>query len=77
MRKVWEAQEAASRGPQPIVVPPPPTSSQSVVLTNPFSHQLYICTKATKGKPSPPSSHHDYHILMINFDEVNTKKDNI
>ena len=75
MRQVWEAQVAASRGSQSISPPPPPASSQIVVLPNPFPHQGYLNAQPTHGhadRPAPPSGHNDYHILMMNSNEVNT-----
>ena len=47
MCQAWEAQEVASRGPQPITPPPPPTSSELDMLTNPFPHQGYLVSQPT------------------------------
>lgn len=48
MFQAWEAQVAASRGPQPLTPPPlPPNSSPVVVLTNPFPRQGYIAAQPT------------------------------
>lgn len=75
MQQVLEAQ-ATSRGSQPIVPPPPLASSQLVVLSNPFPHQGYIAAQPTQGQatqPTPPSGHHEYHILMVNYNEINNE----
>ena len=80
MHQTWVTQEATSRGKQPIAPPPPPASSQPNVLTNHFPHQGYLVVQPTQSHVAPkalPSSHNDYHILMMNSDEFNTEKVNL
>ena len=77
----WEAQVISSRGPQPITPPPPPpASSQPVVLTNPFPHQGYMVAQPTQSNVNPQpkqSGQNNYQILVMNYEEVNTKLVNL
>ena len=57
-----------------------PSSSELLVLTNPLPHQGYLASQPTQchATPQPSQSvHHDYHILMTNSNDVNTKQVNL
>ena len=51
-----------------------------IVLTNPFPRQVYLDSQPRQGQatpPDPPSGHHNYQILMMNYDDVNTVQVNL